>query len=329
MPKKLNFPTCVHLIIHSEWLHWYSGQWAGLYSSFPAFASQLILILGLHYFSRSTLDNCGYEGDNCTTFIETQTQEKKERNIKNESKPVKSRHDITTEQNPKCLKIKEMIMRNGFMSKLLPPSGVYAVTLCLILSAIAVFLVARCVLGEIASTGGTVFALMVLVVVALIGGQLVVVIWTILSKLIGFHIQLPALLGMLVVGILLKNIPYNFGQFGRLECYNGSIIDSVNELDDIDEHSSLKRSIDDDLQNMSDETLIRGKRFTYHIENINHVNLIMICHIATQDILVISWTLSYPDHSEQSLLILFSSWLVWNSNQGSYGTWKEWYCGLH
>ena len=48
-------------------------------------------------------DNCGYEGDNFTTFIETQTQEKKERNIKNESKPVKSRHDITTEQNPKCL----------------------------------------------------------------------------------------------------------------------------------------------------------------------------------------------------------------------------------
>ena len=78
---------------------------------------------------------------------------------------------------------------------------------------------------------------------------------------------------MLVVGILLKNIPYNFGQFGRLECYNGSIIDSVNELDDIYEHSSWKRSIDDDLQNMSDETLIRGKRSTYHIENINHVNL--------------------------------------------------------
>ena len=113
MPKKLYFPTCVHLNIYSEWLHWYSGQWAGLYSSFPAFASQLILILGLHY--RSTMDNCGYEGDNCgyegdncgyegdnfTTFIETQTQEKKERNIKKESKPDKSRHDITTEQKSK------------------------------------------------------------------------------------------------------------------------------------------------------------------------------------------------------------------------------------
>ena len=48
MPKKLNYPTCVHLIIHSEWLHWYFGQWAGLYSSF---ASQLILILRLHYYS--------------------------------------------------------------------------------------------------------------------------------------------------------------------------------------------------------------------------------------------------------------------------------------
>ena len=69
-----------------------------------------------------------------------------------------------------------MIMHNGFMSKLCPPSGVYAVTLCLMLSTIAVFLVARCVLGEIAFTGGKVFALMVLVVVSLIGGQLVVVI---------------------------------------------------------------------------------------------------------------------------------------------------------
>ena len=54
---------------------------------------------------------------------------------------------------------------------------------------------------------------------------------------------------MLVVGIILKNVPYNFGQFGRAECTpdghsaNGSFIDSINELDSIEEHGSFKRSI--------------------------------------------------------------------------------------
>ena len=54
---------------------------------------------------------------------------------------------------------------------------------------------------------------------------------------------------MLVVGIILKNVPYNFGQFGRAECTpdghsaNGSFIDSINELDSLEEHGSFKRSI--------------------------------------------------------------------------------------
>ena len=52
---------------------------------------------------------------------------------------------------------------------------------------------------------------------------------------------------MLVVGIILKNVPYNFGQFGRSECtadgHNGTFIDSINELDSLEEHGSFKRSI--------------------------------------------------------------------------------------
>ena len=54
---------------------------------------------------------------------------------------------------------------------------------------------------------------------------------------------------MLVVGIILKNVPYNFGQFGRAECTpdghsaNGSFVDSINELDSLEEHGSFKRSI--------------------------------------------------------------------------------------
>ena len=52
---------------------------------------------------------------------------------------------------------------------------------------------------------------------------------------------------MLLVGIVLKNVPYNFGQFGRAECtpdgHNASFVDSINELDPLEEHGSFKRSI--------------------------------------------------------------------------------------
>ena len=74
---------------------------------------------------------------------------------------------------------------------------------------------------------------------------------------------------MMIVGILLKNIPYNFGQFGRLECGDGEIIDSINDIDDIDEHSSWKRSVADDGYGQD----IVVKRSVIHIENITHVNI--------------------------------------------------------
>ena len=52
---------------------------------------------------------------------------------------------------------------------------------------------------------------------------------------------------MLLIGIILKNVPYNFGQFGRAECtpdgHNTSFGDSIHDYDTIDEHSSFKRSI--------------------------------------------------------------------------------------
>ena len=56
---------------------------------------------------------------------------------------------------------------------------------------------------------------------------------------------------MLLVGIILKNVPYNFGQFGRAECTkdhrNASFVDSIHDLDSIEEHGSFKRSLSDDL----------------------------------------------------------------------------------
>ena len=52
---------------------------------------------------------------------------------------------------------------------------------------------------------------------------------------------------MLIVGIALKNVPYNFGQFGRAECdvnnHTASFVDSVHDLDaEVDKISFRKRS---------------------------------------------------------------------------------------
>ena len=82
------------------------------------------------------------------------------------------------------------------------------------------------------------------------GGFCVKLFGRLLSKLVGVDIVLPPLLGMLMVGILLKNIPYNFGQFGRAECTidgrNATFVDSLHDLENPD-HGSYKRSIPDSL----------------------------------------------------------------------------------
>ena len=90
-----------------------------------------------------------------------------------------------------------------------------------------------------------------------------------LSKMFKKEVRVPRLLGMMMVGILLKNIPYSFGQFGRLECEEGATIDTINDLDDIDEHSSWKRSVADNYY--GEQVMV--KRSVIHIENITHVNI--------------------------------------------------------
>ena len=59
-----------------------------------------------------------------------------------------------------------------------------------------------------------------------------------------------------MVGIALKNVPYNFGQFGRADCTsdnrNASFVDSINDLDQLEEHGSFKRSISDYNDDLSD-----------------------------------------------------------------------------
>jgi len=121
----------------------------------------------------------------------------------------------------------------------------------LLVTTVAIFLSAWTILGPIAGPGGTVFALLVLILLGLIGGFLIKMFGVFMTKIIGVNVCLPPLLGMLLVGILLKNIPYNFGQFGRAECTSdnksGTFVDSIHELDNIDEHSSFKRSISEEL----------------------------------------------------------------------------------
>ena len=89
-----------------------------------------------------------------------------------------------------------------------------------------------------------------------------------LTQLFKKEVRFPRLLGMWIVGILMKNIPYNFVQFGRLEC-DGAIIDTINDLDDVNEHSSWKRSIANDHY---DEEIV-VKRSVIHIDNITHINM--------------------------------------------------------
>merc|ERR1712172_107368 len=62
-----------------------------------------------------------------------------------------------------------------------------------------------------------------LILTALIGGKLVLGLGWLIKKMCGVDIQMPPLLGMLIVGIILKNVPYNFGQFGRAECQFDSL----------------------------------------------------------------------------------------------------------
>ena len=133
------------------------------------------------------------------------------------------------------------------------PRGHLGNLLTLSLTTLSVFLAARTMLGPIAGPGGTVFALLVLILFALIGvyqilrscilpipgGYLVKLLGDLLSRVSGVTVSLPPLLGMLVVGILLKNIPYNIGQFGRAECteagLNASFVDSLHDLHNPDD----------------------------------------------------------------------------------------------
>ena len=163
---------------------------------------------------------------------------------------------------------KSQLQTNRVTRNCLPPRGEVATTLTLVFTVFAIFLSARAVLGPIAGIGGTIFALLMLILVALVGGKLVLLAGWVIARTCKVEIRLPPLLGMLIVGILLKNIPYNFGQFGRAECtadhrnaslLNSTFLDSIHELDRPEDHGSWKkRSVPDGLP--GEEAVSRIKR---------------------------------------------------------------------
>merc|ERR1719495_3073879 len=66
--------------------------------------------------------------------------------------------------------VKSELQSNRVTSKFFPPTGDVATCLTLATTVVAVFFVARTVLGPIAAPGGTIFALLILILLALIGG---------------------------------------------------------------------------------------------------------------------------------------------------------------
>ena len=136
-----------------------------------------------------------------------------------------------------------------FIDKCLPPKGELANVLTLSISTVAIFISARAILGEVADVGGTIFALMVLILLSLLGGKIITGFCWILNNVTKglIELKLPPLLGMIIVGILLKNIPYHVGQFGRGDCVVGNktiFVDSISDRD-------LAKTYSDDCYNKS------------------------------------------------------------------------------
>ena len=198
--------------------------------------------------------------------------ELQERNANNNEKAA-NKKKLSSQISHVRKKTKTKLQSNRVTQPFCPPSGEVATTLTLVLTMIAIFATARTVLGPIADVGGTIFALLVLILLALIGGKLILGLCWVMRRYCKIDLRLPPLLGMLIVGILLKNIPYNFGQFGRSECNamhqnaTGKFVDSINDLDKSEDHGSWKkRSIPDDIQELYDNADEPHARFIRSLE---------------------------------------------------------------
>jgi NhaP-type Na+/H+ or K+/H+ antiporter len=135
------------------------------------------------------------------------------------------------------IKMQKFLQSNRFTRQFFPPKGNTSVALTLSIACIALFLVFKVILGPYSSAGGPIFSLMVLIFLALVVGQIMKIVMFLAQKHFGINIRVPPFIGMIAVGILLRNVPYNFSQFQRPECYvkinNTEVhIESINVLAD-------------------------------------------------------------------------------------------------
>ena len=133
------------------------------------------------------------------------------------------------------IKLQKLLQSNRFTRQLFPPKGNTSVVITLSIACIALFLVFRAILGPYSSSGGPIFSLMVLIFLGLVVGQIMKVAMFLAQKYAGISVRVPPFIGMIAVGILLRNVPYNFGEYQRPECYvtinhTEVHIDSINIL---------------------------------------------------------------------------------------------------
>lgn len=141
----------------------------------------------------------------------------------------------------------ECLQQNRFTRNLFPPSGKVATVLTLLVTTVTVFLAARSVLGPLATPGGSIFALLVMILVAMFAGKLLQGFHLLVVSLFKFELHLPPLCGMIVVGILLKNVPYNYLE----DCSDHQ----KNVSAHLDNHACPPRFIGNDLDPQISSTL--------------------------------------------------------------------------
>lgn len=151
-----------------------------------------------------------------------------EENNNNVKEDVKVIEDVA-EQLPlpyaqprgKLRKALKCLQENPATKPCCPPTGEVATTLTLLLTIIAIFLAFWTMLGPKAFFGGSIFAFLVIIFLSFLSGKLVIAINRFVMKIFKVNIGLPPMLGMLLIGILLENIPYNVGTLAREECRAG------------------------------------------------------------------------------------------------------------
>lgn len=148
-----------------------------------------------------------------------------------------------------------------------PPTGEVATTLTLLLTIIAIFLSFWTILGPKAFFGGTIFAFLVIIFLSFISGKLAIAINRFLLKVFHINIGLPPMLGMLLVGILLENIPYNIGPLAGDHCHAGFANMSVDtKLHEHPHADFVTRNIGHD----EDHGDMIGHSFDMDVKNVYH-----------------------------------------------------------